>query len=70
MKGISVENLKSILNDFKSRILSSVTTTKTELENQINKIDTSNFMDKNTYDVDSDGDSKWYYDIDSDLWSY
>lgn len=22
------------------------------------------------YDVDSDGDSKWYYDIDSDLWSY
>lgn len=54
---ISVNNLKEILRDFKSKVIdkSIFDTTKTDLEEKINNIDTSTFMDKNTYDTDNDG---------------
>ena len=54
---ISVNNLKEILRDFKSKIIDKNTfdATKTDLEEKINNIDTSNFMDKSTYDNDNDG---------------
>ena len=54
---ISVNNLKEILKDFKSKIVDKVTfeQTKTELSDKIDRIDTSVFMDKSTYDNDADG---------------
>ena len=54
---ISVNNLKEILRDFKSRIIDKNTfdATKTDLEEKINNIDTSNFMGKAIYDTDDDG---------------
>ena len=54
---ISVNNLKEILRDFKSKIIDKETfeNTKTELNEKIDKISTDNFMDKNTYDIDNDG---------------
>ena len=54
---ISVNNLKEILRDFKSKIIDKNTfdATKTDLEEKISNIDTSTFMDKNTYDTDNDG---------------
>ena len=54
---ISVNNLKEILRDFKSKIIDKNTfdATKTDLEEKINNIDTSNFMGKAIYDTDDDG---------------
>ena len=54
---ISVNNLKEILRDFKSKLIDKNTfdATKTDLEEKISNIDTSTFMDKNTYDTDDDG---------------
>lgn len=54
---ISVNNLKEILRDFKSKLIDKNTfdATKTDLEEKINNIDTSNFMGKAIYDTDNDG---------------
>ncbi len=54
---ISVNNLKEILRDFKSKIIDKNTfdATKTDLEEKISNIDTSNFMGKAIYDTDDDG---------------
>ena len=54
---ISVNNLKEILRDFKSKIIDKNTfdATKTDLEEKISNIDTSNFMGKAIYDTDNDG---------------
>ena len=54
---ISVDNLKNILRDFKSRVIDKETfnATKTDLEEKINNIDTSIFMNKSIYDNDEDG---------------
>ena len=54
---ISVDNLKKILKDFKSRVIDKETfnATKTDLEEKINNIDTSIFMSKSIYDNDEDG---------------
>ena len=54
---ISVDNLKKILRDFKSRVIDKETfnATKTDLEEKINNIDTSIFMSKSIYDNDEDG---------------
>ena len=54
---ISVNNLKEILRDFKSKVIDKSTfdTTKTDLEEKINNIDTSTFMSKAIYDTDDDG---------------
>lgn len=54
---ISVNNLKEILRDFKSKVIDKSTfdATKTDLEEKINNIDTSTFMSKAIYDTDDDG---------------
>ena len=54
---ISVNNLKEILRDFKSKLIDKNTfdATKTDLEEKISNIDTSNFMGKAIYDTDNDG---------------
>ena len=54
---ISVNNLKAILRDFKSKIVDKTTfeQTKNELTDKIDNIDTSVFMDKSTYDNDNNG---------------
>ena len=54
---ISVNNLKEILRDFRSKVIDKNTfdATKTDLEEKINNIDTTNFMSKAIYDTDDDG---------------
>ena len=49
---ISVNNLTNILRDFKSRVIDKETfnATKTDLEEKINNIDTSNLVDKETFE--------------------